>query len=369
MPPAPRAASGRSGAGRRRRGSAGASAIDVGARGRRRRARGGAAGRAVSPLVDVQPDELVLVVRRLAHERLAARRGRGPAARSPSTPMRHDVAGDLALELVGGALGDDPAVVDDREPVGTGRRPPRGSGSSGRRSSRARAGRGSRPTSGPGPADRGRSSARRGTARAGGGRCRARRRAGGACRRSRCRSAGPRPPRGRGAARTSAARACAVGLVHAVQPALDDELAAAGLGRIGRAALGDVADPAPDLLRLAPRGRRRRPSPRPPSASAGSPASAASSSCPRRSGRGSRRSRRRRRAGRRRARPRPTPPRVLNVRAQVAGLDHRRADRVGSGAAMLTSCGLLPDAVASAPCTVQQHGSLSAQCRYSPEQE
>ena len=32
-------------------------------------------------------------------------------------------------------------------------------------------------------------------------------------------------------------------LVHAVQAALDDELAAAGLGRVGRAALRHVADP------------------------------------------------------------------------------------------------------------------------------
>jgi hypothetical protein len=43
-----------------------------------------------------------------------------------------------------------------------------------------------------------------------------------------------------------------VGRVHAVEPALDDELATAGLGRVGRAALRDVADALPDEARLAP---------------------------------------------------------------------------------------------------------------------
>ena len=40
-------------------------------------------------------------------------------------------------------------------------------------------------------------------------------------------------------------------LVHPVQPALEDELAAAGLGRVGRAALRHVADPPADGLGLA----------------------------------------------------------------------------------------------------------------------
>ena len=60
-----------------------------------------------------------------------------------------------------------------------------------------------------------------------------------------------------------------IGLVHAVEPALEDELAAPGLGRIGRAALRDIADPLADRLglaaqvgaghgRLARRGRQQR---------------------------------------------------------------------------------------------------------------
>ena len=45
-------------------------------------------------------------------------------------------------------------------------------------------------------------------------------------------------------------------LVHAVQPALDDQLASSGLGRIRGAALGDVADPLADRP-----GSRRRSAP------------------------------------------------------------------------------------------------------------
>ena len=83
---------------------------------RRRRARGGGAGR---------PSRRG---RRRAGRRRPRRspRGRTAGARTASRTLlggavdaeRDDVAGDLALELVGRALGHDPAVVDDRQPVG-----------------------------------------------------------------------------------------------------------------------------------------------------------------------------------------------------------------------------------------------------------
>src|SRR5918993_5137778 len=41
----------------------------------------------------------------------------GDQVRAPVDADRHDVPGDRALELRAGALGDDPAMVDDREPV------------------------------------------------------------------------------------------------------------------------------------------------------------------------------------------------------------------------------------------------------------
>jgi hypothetical protein len=48
-------------------------------------------------------------------------------------------------------------------------------------------------------------------------------------------------------------------LVHAVEASLDHELAPTGLGRVGRPALGDVADPLADHLGLAPQvGARDR---------------------------------------------------------------------------------------------------------------
>jgi hypothetical protein len=43
-----------------------------------------------------------------------------------------------------------------------------------------------------------------------------------------------------------------VALRHAVEPALDHELASAGFGRVGRAPLGHVADPLAHELRLTP---------------------------------------------------------------------------------------------------------------------
>src|SRR6266576_326605 len=62
-----------------------------------------------------------------------------------------------------------------------------------------------------------------------------------------------------------------------------------------------------------------------------------------------------------------TPPRVLNVRRRsvvsIIGPGN------GVGVVILTLLARMPDAVCRAPCTGQQHGSLSAQCRYSPTQE
>src|SRR5688572_29161869 len=69
-------------------------------------------------LVDVEPDEIVLVAR-LAHERLVAN-GLQDGFGGPVDADGDDVPGDLALQLVGGAVSDDLAVVDDRQPVGQG---------------------------------------------------------------------------------------------------------------------------------------------------------------------------------------------------------------------------------------------------------
>ena len=59
----------------------------------------------------------VVLAARLADERLGAD-GLEDVLDGAVDADRDDVAGDLALELVGRALGDDPAVVDDRQPVG-----------------------------------------------------------------------------------------------------------------------------------------------------------------------------------------------------------------------------------------------------------
>src|SRR5207245_6252783 len=62
-----------------------------------------------------------------------------------------------------------------------------------------------------------------------------------------------------------------------------------------------------------------------------------------------------------------TPPRVLNVRRRSVVSIIGPGNGVGVGILTLLAC--VADAVCSAPCTVQQHGSLSAQGRYSPLQE
>ena len=104
-------------------------------------------------------------------------------------------AADLGLQLRRRALGDDPAVVDDPDPVGQRRRPPPGTGSSGRRSC-PRRGRAARPppTAPRGSAGQGRWSARRGTGSAASGRAPARGRAGASSRPS-SRRPGGRPLR------------------------------------------------------------------------------------------------------------------------------------------------------------------------------
>ena len=114
--PRRRAASDRSGGGRRRRGW-GDGGRSMTPRARRRRGRGGAAGRRLAT-VDVEPDDAVLAGR-LAHERLAPDGFEDVLGRAVDDEG-DDVAGDLALQLVGRALGDDLAVVDDRQPVGQG---------------------------------------------------------------------------------------------------------------------------------------------------------------------------------------------------------------------------------------------------------
>src|SRR3954447_3338390 len=73
---------------------------------------GGGAG------VDVQP-QAVLERLQPVHVRLGFEQRRG-LRRGAGQPDRHDVTGDLALEVAGGALGDDPPVVHDRDAVAEG---------------------------------------------------------------------------------------------------------------------------------------------------------------------------------------------------------------------------------------------------------
>ena len=361
----PRAASGRSGAGRRRRGSAGASAIVCGAR-------PGAVEHAQELRAPPRRPGRRTGARRspsiggLADVRLVADQVEDALA-SAVDAERDDVAGDLALELVGGALGHDLAVVDDRQPVAQrvgllevvgrqedgravasrssrisshiraracGSRPVVGS------SRKSTAGRWTMPEADVEPAAH---AARVGADRAVGGRLEVERGEDLA-----------RPPLG-------------VGPVHAVQPALDDELAPARLRRIGRAALRARSRCARGRAPARGAGRRRRRSPRRPSAAAASRASAGSSSCRRRWGRGSRRSRRPRPSGRRPGRPRPCRPRVLK--------DRRRSwvsiivRPIGVGTLMWYSSCWVAVCWVGGPCAPPQHRSLSAQRRYLPIQE
>ena len=205
-------------------------------------------GTAVSPLVDVQADELVLAASPRGRT-AGCGRPRGRCSTVAVDADRDDVAGDLALELVGRALGDDQPVVDDRQAVGervgllevVGRQEdvvPRSRRPRISSHMRARAC-GSRPVVGS----------------------------------SRNRTAGrwtmPSPTSSRRRMPPEYVPVAPVGggfeleggedlggpslarrLVHAVQAPLEDQLAAAGLGRVGRAALRHVADPAADLGRF-----------------------------------------------------------------------------------------------------------------------
>ena len=67
--------------------------------------------------LDVEADHAVLAAG-LAHERLRADRLED-VLRGAVDAEGDDVARDLALELVGRALGDDAPAVDDREAVGS----------------------------------------------------------------------------------------------------------------------------------------------------------------------------------------------------------------------------------------------------------
>ena len=200
-----RAASGRSGGGTRRRGSGGGAPAS-GARGPGRRA---AAGRAAG-----SPRRRRRTARTTPSACPASRTNgwassrRATSSPEPLTPIVTTSPAICALELVRGALGDDPAVVDDREAVAQRVGLVEVVGGEEHAWCRSRAGGGPRPTSGLAPADRDRSSARRGTAGPGDGPCRARRPAVGACRPSSCRSRGRRPPSGP-PHRAARARACA----------------------------------------------------------------------------------------------------------------------------------------------------------------
>ena len=168
---------------------------------------------------------------------------------SPSTPMRHDVARHLALQLVRGALGHDQPVVDDGEAIGERVRLLEVVGGQEDR----------RPLLAEGPDL-----------------------VPHACPRLRVEAGGRLVEEQHGrpmddaeadvepaahAARVRPGRAVGGGrqledlehlvrpahggrLVHAVEPALEDELATTGLGGIGGSALRHVADPTADLLRL-----------------------------------------------------------------------------------------------------------------------
>ena len=133
--------------------------------------------------VDVQPDQAALAVV-APRGRTAGLDGVRTFAPPPLTPSVTTSPATCLLELVGRALGHDPAVVDDREAIGqrVGLLEVVGREEDGRPLLAEL--RGSRPTCALGPAGRDRSSARRGTGPAAGGRCRGRHRAGDASRRN-----------------------------------------------------------------------------------------------------------------------------------------------------------------------------------------
>ncbi len=161
MPPPPRARSpspppgrarGRSGSGTRRRAS--------GAAPRRRRRRCAGAVETAGLLYDgarlaVDADVRVLDDRRSRGHRRERLRSRGRRRRVGHVDLDPEAA-DPLLELVGGAVGDHPAV-DDHDPVGEAGPPRRGTASSAAPSSRRRPGPRSSPRARAGCAGRGRS--------------------------------------------------------------------------------------------------------------------------------------------------------------------------------------------------------------------
>ena len=179
-------------------------------------------------------DRAPSLAERHAHGRVLERRAPGrAAARAPRPPARpgtrrqadlQPLAAAAGLQLARRALGDHEPVVDDGDPVGE----PVGLVQVLRRQQHGRPSRRRAPRSCPraraGCADRGRWSARRGTARAAARRARRRGRADGASRRSRSARAGCRHPTRSNSASSSRARPRAV-------------VAAAG-GRAGRPSPG-----------------------------------------------------------------------------------------------------------------------------------
>ena len=195
--------------------------------------------------------------RALAHRHAHGAVLAASAARRPSRPARRSRARrragsssatssrsppTLVLELVRGALGDHVAVVDHDDPVGE----PVGLVEVLRGQQHGRAGRRRAPRSSPtgraGCAGRGRWSARRGTAPAGGRRARRRGRAGGACRRSRSWRAA-RPASVSSKRSSSSSRAPARVLARqVVEPADHLEVLEAGQVLVDRRVLAGEAD-------------------------------------------------------------------------------------------------------------------------------
>jgi hypothetical protein len=189
-------------------------------------------------------------VRRLADERHRLDDRQDGRAGAVDADRDH-VAGDLLLQLVGRALGDDPALIDDREPIGervgllevVGREEDGRAGLAqvldllphARPRLRVEAGRGLVEEEDLGPVDDAEPHVEAAP-----------------------HAAGVRPGRPVGGRlevellEDLDRAGPGLGDRHPVEPALQDELTAAGLGRVGRAALRDVADPLPDQLRLAP---------------------------------------------------------------------------------------------------------------------
>ena len=262
--------------------------------------------------------EVVLVVRRSARRRCRARAGRARRSARSTSANRSRCSGSAgttstvgrpisAFSAGGRALGDDPAVVDDPDPVGEDvgllevlRGQEDGHalllGEAADLAPRARSG----------SAGRGRSSARRGRGCADGGRARARGRGGASSRPSRCAPCGRRRRSARRAraARRRGGRAPSRGMPWSAvcRRRCSRPVSSGSSAASWSAAPIAVRTCGPSLTTSKPatvaRAGRRR--------AAAWSACGRSSTCRRRSGRGTRRSRRARRRGRSR-RPRARP--------------------------------------------------------------